>query len=269
MTFLKTFLLIVLITAAQVSAHAAPGVTAIMGALESEVELLKLQLQQRQDTIIEHISFYSGSINGRQVVITRSGIGKVNAAIITTLLIDHFKPAHILFSGIAGGLNPSMHPGDVVIAEKIAYHDYGRQWPDSFELWATKNPASFAFNPVYFPADSVLLSIAGNDLQTIKLQPVGRFIPTVRTGTILTGDMFLSDGKTGAALRKKTGADAIEMEGAAVAQTAWQQHIPFLIIRSLSDSANEDAAVDFNLYGKTAAANSATIIMEILKRLPQ
>lgn len=248
-------------------AFAQQKITGIIGAMESEVEMLKNNLQSPKDTTIQQVKFYFGNIDGKDVVVTKSGIGKVNAAIITTLMIEHFKPARILFSGIAGGLNPGMHPGDVVIAEKIAYHDYGRKWPDSFETWATRSPVNFEYNPVYFSCDSNLLQIVKNEIKNIQLKQIGRKTPVIHTGIILTGDMFLSDGKYGANLRKKTGADAVEMEGAAVAQTAFQQSVPFLIIRSLSDSANDEAALDFNVYGKTAAENSATIILNLLKQL--
>lgn len=244
-----------------------PPVTVIIGALESEVKMLSEQIDLKKDTSIQGIPFATGSIFGRQVVITRSGIGKVNAAIITTLAIEHFNPAQILFSGIAGGLNPSMHPGDVIVANKIAYHDYGRKWPDSFETWATRNPFNFKYNPTFFECDSRLVALAKNCAATISLQPIGKHIPGIREGIILTGDLFLSDGKYGQELRKKSGADAVEMEGAAVAQTAWQQKVPFLIIRSLSDSANDDAALDFTLYGNTAAENSAALILGMLKML--
>jgi adenosylhomocysteine nucleosidase len=240
-------------------------VTAILGALETEVQLLKDQLQYKQDTVIEGIHFYSGALNGKKVVITRSGVGKVNAAIITTLLLEHFKPGQLLFSGIAGGLKPGLRPGDVVIATTIAYHDYGRKLPDSFETWATRNPFDFEYNPMNFTCDSSLLVMAKKAIPHVSLQAVEGHTPPVIFGTIITGDIFLSDGATGVQLRNKTGADAIEMEGAAVAQTCYQQHTPFLIIRSLSDNANHSASLDFSKYGKIAAENSAAIIMEILK----
>jgi adenosylhomocysteine nucleosidase len=267
MNYLKILFFLFLISCIQLRAGARNGITAIMGAMESEVKLLSQQIEHKRDTVIQGIPFSTGKIHGKEVVITRSGIGKVNAAIITTLMIEHFQPSHILFSGIAGGLNPAMHPGDVIVAEKIAYHDYGRKWPDSFETWATRNPSDFKYNPMYFECDSLLFSIAKNISGNIKLQPVGKNNPAIHTGIILTGDMFLSDGKYGQKLRKKTTADAVEMEGAAVAQTAWQQKVPFLIIRSLSDSANDDAALDFTTYGKIAAENSAALILGLLKML--
>lgn len=239
-------------------------VTAIIGAMETEVELLKAALQQRADTTIEGIHFYTGNLNDKAVVIARCGIGKVNAAIITTLLMEHFKPARLLFSGIAGSLNPSLQPGDVIIGSRVAYHDYGRKLPDSFETWATKNPYDFAYNPVYFPCDSLLLVLAKQAAHNVLLQPVEGRSPTIQEGTIITGDILLSDGALGNQLRRRTNADAIEMEGAAVAQVCYQRQVPFLIIRSLSDNANHSAALDFNRYGKIAAANSAAIILRIL-----
>jgi adenosylhomocysteine nucleosidase len=250
-----------------VSSFSQLPVTGIIGAMELEVNMLKQQLQQEKDTTIQNLHFYTGTLKGRHVVIARCGVGKVNAAIVTTLLIEHFKPAHILFSGIAGGLNPSLHPGDVILASKIGYHDYGRKFTDHFENWATSNPSTFGSNPEYFVSDSLLLLLAKNESTNILLKKIGNNTPAIHTGTILTGDVFLSDGVYGAALKNKTGADAVEMEGAAVAQTAWQQGVPFLIIRSLSDSANDEAALDFSKYGTIAAENSAAIILKILGQL--
>ena len=138
MKWQKILFTLVLSSSCNLNVLSQSPVIGILGAMEPEVKLLLEHIEHKKDTAIQGISFSTGKIHNRQVVITRSGIGKVNAAIITTLMIEHFQPGHIIFSGIAGGLNPSMHPGDVVVAEKIAYHDYGRKWPDSFETWATK-----------------------------------------------------------------------------------------------------------------------------------
>ncbi|MES2646807.1 MAG: 5'-methylthioadenosine/adenosylhomocysteine nucleosidase [Bacteroidota bacterium] len=243
---------------------AAGNPTAIIGAMETELQLLKSQLADSKEVVIEGIRFFSGRLNNCNVVITRSGVGKVNAAIITTLLLEHFKPAQVLFSGIAGGLKPGLVPGDVVIANQIAYHDYGRKLPDSFETWATRNAIDFSSNPTYFKCDSALLVLAKTAVAKASLQAIDEHIPRASFGTIITGDIFLSDETTGNQLRNRTGADAVEMEGAAVAQVCYQRKTPFLIIRSLSDNANHSAALDFTKYGKIAAENSAEIILQLL-----
>lgn len=140
-----------------------------------------------------------------------------------------------------------------------------KKTPGSFENWATKNPFDFKPNPMFFACDSLLISISKKAIQQVTLQQVETYTPGVHFGIIITGDVFLSDEKTGAELHKKLGGDCVEMEGAAVAQTCYQQQTPFLIIRSLSDNANHSASLDFTKYGKIAAENSAAILMEIIK----
>lgn len=243
------------------------NITAIMGAFELEVELLKNRMEDRKELKIEGIPFYTGTLNGQPVVLTRSGIGKVNAALTTTLLLEHFKPKQVLFTGIAGAMNPSLHPGDIVIGKQLAHHDYGRQTPEGLLKRGTRNPYHFAENPVYFPTDSILLVTVETAGKKINLQSIGVYKPKIITGTIITGDVFMADTKVNAQLRKDFSADAVEMEGAAVAQVCYQQKVPFVVIRSLSDSANDSAALDFQKYGKIAAENSAMLVVEVMKLL--
>jgi adenosylhomocysteine nucleosidase len=238
---------------------------AVIGAFETEVQLLKNKLLHKQEEVIEGIHFYTGILNGQKVVVSRLGIGKVNAAISTTLLLEHFRPKAILFSGIAGAMNPLLHPGDIVVGKQIAYHDYGRISPEGFQLWATKNPYHFNANPIYFNSDTLLIAIAEKASKLVSFQLINTYAPKIFFGTIITGDIFLADNEKNKTLRNAMNADAIEMEGAAVAQVCYQQKVPFLIIRSLSDDANDTATLDFVKYGKMAAENSAQFVLEILK----
>ncbi len=240
------------------------NIIAIIGAFETEVELLRNKIENKNEKIIEGIHFYTGILNGKQIVLTRAGIGKVNAAITTTLLLEHFHPKAILFSGIAGAMNPSLSPGDIVVAKEIAYHDYGRISPKGLEKWGTLNPYNFNRNPINFPCDSVLLITANQASQKTKLKNIDGRIPQMFFGTIITGDVFLADATKNRSLRNDFNSDAVEMEGAAVAQVCYQQKVPFLIIRSLSDSANDSATLDFVKYGKMAAENSAALVLTIL-----
>jgi adenosylhomocysteine nucleosidase len=241
------------------------NIIAIIGAFETEVQLLKNELSDKKEKIIEGIRFYTGTINGQNVVVSRIGIGKVNAAIATTLLLEHFRPKAILFSGIAGAVNPDLHPGDIVVAKQIAHHDYGRITAQGFQIWATQNPYHFHANPVYFKCDSVLLTVAEKAAKQIEFLKINNYTPKIFFGTIITGDVFLADNEKNKSLRKIMNADAIEMEGAAVAQVCYQQKVKFLTIRSLSDDANDSATLDFVKYGKMAAENSAQLVMKILK----
>ncbi len=243
------------------------NITAIEGAFQLEVDLLKGKIEEVKEQRIEGIPFYSGKLQGQPVVLTRSGIGKVNAALTTTLLLEHFRPKQLLFTGIAGAMNPTLHPGDIVVGKLIAHYDYGRRMPEGMMSVATKNPYYFSDNPIFFQSDSVLVSASHAAAKDIQLQSIGGYKPQIITGTIITGDIFLADTKLNQQLQKQYNSDAVEMEGAAVAQICFQQKVPFIIIRSLSDSADDSAALDFKKYGKTAAENSATFILAILQLL--
>ncbi|MCW3106012.1 MAG: 5-methylthioadenosine/adenosylhomocysteine nucleosidase [Segetibacter sp.] len=149
------------------------NITAIVGAFQLEVELLKNKIQEIKEQRIEGISFYTGKLNGQPVVLTRSGIGKVNAALTTTLLLEHFRPKQLLFTGIAGAMNPTLHPGDIVVGKWVAYHDYGRRMPEGMMRVPTKNPYYFTDNPIFFPSDSLLLEVSQTAAKDIQLQSIG------------------------------------------------------------------------------------------------
>jgi adenosylhomocysteine nucleosidase len=135
---------------------------------------------------IQAIRFTTGSLKDRRVVLAHSGIGKVNAATAATLLVEQFQPTHVLFTGIAGGLNPDLRPGDVVIGAKTAYHDYGEWTPEGFRVERTVDRFTGKLNPLFFPADAGLLAVAKKAASDLKLAPVktaaGERIPRVVTG---------------------------------------------------------------------------------------
>jgi adenosylhomocysteine nucleosidase len=251
-------------------APAAP-VTAILGAMTVEVETLGQELTDKKERTVQGIRFTTGSLKARRVVLAHSGIGKANAATAATLLVEQFQPAHVLFTGVAGGLNPDLCPGDVVIGAKAAYHDYGEWAPEGFRVGRTVDPLTGKPNPLFFAADPGLLGVAEKVAPGLKLAPVktatGRRTPRVVTGVVVTGDAFVASPAKKDALRKEFKADAAEMEGAAVAQICWQRRVPCLILRSLSDSAGAKAPEDERLFEKTAAQNSALLVTGIVGRL--
>lgn len=248
----------------------AQNVTAVVGAFADEVEMLRNQIEGRQDREIEGLHFATGQLNGRPVVLVRAGIGKVNAAMTTTLLLEHFRPREVLFTGIAGGMNPALQPGDLVIGTRLVHHDFGRQTPQGLERRPTKNPYTFAENPVYFPADSALLTLASAVADTVRLEWInGRRKPKVAAGVIVTGDVFLASTAHNRQIRAETGGEAVEMEGAAVAQLCHQQGVPVLVIRSLSDNGDDAALGDIRRFYQLAARNSAALVRAVLGRLPE
>ena len=242
--------------------------TAILGAFGEETTLLLTHVQQKKDTVIQHIHFTLGILRGRPVVVALSGIGKVNAAITTTLILEHFRPKEIIFTGIAGAVDPALSPGDIVIGTEVGYHDYGATTPDSLEHWRTRNPITNEQNPLYFPCDKKLVDLALSAAQHTTLQKLTDSItPKVRQGRIVTGDQFMSSETATAALYRQLKASATEMEGAAVAQACWQQQVPFIIIRSMSDKAGSGAYKDYKTFYQVAARNSANLVMNMAEML--
>ncbi|OCX54757.1 adenosylhomocysteine nucleosidase [Mucilaginibacter sp. PPCGB 2223] len=243
------------------------NITAILGAFPPEVALIHDRIQQKKELIFQNIRYTTGVLNGRPVVLAQTGMGKVNAAITTALLIEHFNPREVLFTGIAGGVDPDLSPGDLVIGSSVAYHDYGTITPDSMMLRATRNPVSMQENPVYFPSATSLISLAQQVSNKLVLHKIGDRSPKIVTGTIVTGDVFVSSRRATQYMHQKMNAEATEMEGAAIAQTCYQQKVPFLVIRSLSDDAGNKASADVASFYKIAAENSAAMIMAMVARL--
>jgi len=248
-----------------------PTVTAILGAMNLETELLQKSLAPCETITIEKHFFYRGKLGGREVVIAFSGIGKVNAAVTTTLLLEHFKPAEVLFTGIAGGINPEMQTGDVLVATQASQHDYGDLTDAGMKHEGIRNPADGKRAPLLLPGDARLIKLADEVASKIKFQPIqmaqGERIPKIVKGTVVTGDVFVATTQKKAELRKDMNADAVEMEGGAVAQVCYQQNVPCLIIRSLSDLADANAPKDYKQFARTAAENSAKFVTEIVGRL--
>ena len=251
------------------AAHTSP--VAILGAFDEEVAILEGQLVNPKAHTIEGIQFLTGTLNEQNVIIARTGVGKVNAAMTATLVIQHFRPNQVIFTGVAGGLNPDLQIGDIVIAEKTAQHDLGRLESAEIENFGVRNPINGTRNPFFFPADPELLQVTEAALADIKLNPFqtpqGQRHPRIIKGTVVTGDIFVAFDAKKTALHKNLSADAVEMEGAAVAQICWQQDVPCLVIRSLSDNAGANASEDFKKYYKIAARNSATLVTRIISQL--
>ena len=246
-------------------------VTGILGAFDAEVEYLLSVATNKTGKVIQQVRFTEAELGGKKVVIAQTGIGKVNAAITTTLMIEHFMPREIIFTGIAGGTNAGLAPGDIVVGTRIAYHDYGTLTPDSLEVRATKNAFTAKENPLYYTCDKKLVDLAVLASAEVKLGKLktsgGERYPKVITGTIVTGDVFVASAKAVRELRRRFNADATEMEGAAVAQVCLQQSQPFIVVRSLSDNASSGSMDEVKQFYKLAAENSANLVLGIVKLL--
>lgn len=267
---MKKVILLLLIAHASVAQLYKPRpVTALLGAFDEEVKLVRQSLENPKTQVLNGITFMTGRINGHEVVLAETGIGKTNAAMTTAFTLAYFQPERVLFTGIAGGTNPDLQPGDIVIARQTGYHDYHSITFDQKTTSQTRDAVSKKMNPAYFPADSILLirALAAANETAFESIPVTHRPPTVVTGTVVTGDEFVNSETRVTQLRADHNADATEMEGAAVAQVCYQQRVPCLVIRSLSDRANGNARQDMLTFYKIAARNSANLVMKIVGKL--
>jgi len=167
-------------------------------------------------------------------------------------------------------VNPDLSPGDLVIGTEVGYHDYGYLLPDSLQRRPTRNPATMQENPLYFPCDGRLVQLAyqaSGKTTMEKTDAKDSIAPRVIKGRIVTGDVFVSSQAATAALYRQMNAEATEMEGAAVAQACWQQQVPFVVIRSMSDKAGNNAYMDLQSFYHIAARNSANLVMTLVGML--
>ncbi|WP_028866348.1 5'-methylthioadenosine/S-adenosylhomocysteine nucleosidase [Psychromonas hadalis] len=226
----------------------------IIGAMDEEVTLLKAKLQNCETTIIAGCEFYQGQLNGKQVILTKSGIGKVAASIATTLLLERFQPDTIINTGSAGGYDTNLNVGDIVISTEVRFHDVDLT-AFGYEI------GQMAQLPAAFKADKKLIDIAQNAAETIKDLKIIQ-------GLICTGDIFMADPKKAEIARNNFPTmAACEMEAAAIAQVCHQFNIPFVIIRSLSDIAGKKSELSFEQFLPIAAKNASVLVEAILNRL--
>lgn len=227
----------------------------IIGAMNEEVIELKNIMTDIQVEKIGNLEFFKGNLLNKEVVLVEGGIGKVNAAICATLMIEHFKVSKVLFTGVAGGTNPDINIGDIVIGVDQIEHDFDST---AFGYALGQIPRMDTY---IFEADRELVGLA----YSVAVEKFGR--EKVRKGRIVSGDEFVASVEKIKWLRDTFNADCTEMEGAAVAHVCHVFKMPFLIIRAISDKANHDAKVDFPEFVKLAAKNSKTIIEGILERI--
>lgn len=227
----------------------------IIGAMNEEVIELKNIMSDIQVENLGNLEFFKGNLLGKEVVLVEGGIGKVNASICATLMIEHFKVSKVLFTGVAGGTNPDINIGDIVIGVDQIEHDFNAT-AFGYELGQIPRMDTYKFK-----ADEELVNLA----YSVAVEEFGA--EKVRKGRIVSGDEFVASVEKINWLRDTFNADCTEMEGASVAHVCHVFGMPFLIIRAISDKANHDAKVDFPEFVKLAAKNSKTIIEGILKRL--
>ena len=255
------------------AAAAAQSVIGVLG-IAREIVPIEKRLQDVREVTVRGYVFRVGTLNGRQVVVGRSGVGKVSAGIITALLITQFNPSAILFSGTAGGVDPALRQGDVVIGASVGYHDAGMQAADGIRRRGMRNPLTGDLDPLLVPAPESLLSVARQSAHELRLPPLRTSdgeekAPRIVEGVIVTGDVFLADNARRAELRNTLGATAVEMEGAAVVQTCRQFGVPCLVIRSITDRADGEAMTNYEQFLVAASENAATLAAAVIAGLKQ
>ena len=217
----------------------------ILSALEVESDIILRSMTGKEAFEFSGMTFTKGLLNGKETVLATCGVSKVNAALFTQIMIDRFSPDCILFTGVAGSMDRSVKQMDLIVADKLTFHDVS---PHQLE---------FCFpNQVWFRTDEELRDILSKNAEGSRIGP------------IITGDQFITSRSTKIQLKKRfPDALAVEMEGCAVAHACFVNRVPFAIIRCISDLADNGAEESYDVFEQKAAERSAEIIIKTIKDL--
>ncbi|TDB59040.1 5'-methylthioadenosine/S-adenosylhomocysteine nucleosidase [Photorhabdus khanii] len=225
----------------------------VIGAMEQEVTLLRDQIEDRQTLSRGGCEIYTGKLNGVEIALLKSGIGKVSAAIGTTLLLEHCQPDVIINTGSAGGLNPQLQIGDIVVSSEVRYHDadvtaFGYE------------PGQMAQCPPAFLADNPLIALAEKCIRSLDLNAI--------RGLICSGDAFINGAEPLACIRATfPQVTAVEMEAAAIGHVCHQYNTPFVVVRAISDVADKESHLSFDEFLSVAARQSTLMVNAMLTEL--
>ncbi len=226
----------------------------IIGAMEQEVSILKQAIENCQTVTKAGCTFFSGQLNGVEVVLLQSGIGKVAAAIGTTILLDEYQPDVVINTGSAGGFDSSLNLGDVVISTEVRHHD-ADVTAFGYEM------GQMAQQPAAFLADDKLINVAEQALEQMEDKHAVR-------GLICTGDAFVCTSERQAFIRTHfPSVIAVEMEASAIAQTCHQFNVPFVVVRAISDVADKESPMSFEEFLPLAAKSSSEMVFKMVELL--
>lgn len=225
----------------------------IIGAMEQEVETLLGLLENAVPYEKAGSTYYEGTLDGLGVVVVQCGIGKVNAALCVQVLCDVFAVTHVVNTGIAGSLKPELDIGDLVISRDAMYHDV-----DCVHFGYTMG--QMPGMPVSYEADPLLVKLAFQAAESVN---PGHTV----LGRIASGDQFVAEKSLKERIIAVTGAHCTEMEGTAIAQAATRNGIPFVIIRAISDKADDSAEMDYPTFERLASHRCAAVTREFAKQL--
>ncbi len=227
----------------------------IIGAMEEEVAALKEAMEIAETAEYASMDFCRGTLGGKDVVIVRSGIGKVNAAVCTQVLVDRFKVSRLINTGIAGSLDAQIDIGDIVISTEAVQHDVDAT---IFGDPVGQVPQMDTFA---FPADRILVEKAREANRKVN--------PDIHTftGRIASGDQFIASGEVKERITENFHALCTEMEGAAIAHAAYLNKVSCVIIRAISDKADNSAVMDYPEFERQAIAHNVRLVKELISML--
>ena len=225
---------------------------AIMGAMPEEVAPLLERVKNVKKVDYANNSYYEATYKGKELVIAYSKIGKVFSSLTASTLIEKFGCQKLLFSGVAGAINPDLEIGDLIIATKLCQHDL--------------DISIFGHDFGYVPEGAKFVD-SSEGLRDIAKEVASKNGLSVREGIIATGDQFVASNERKAFISTHFQADALEMEGASVAVVCDALNVPFFILRAISDTANDDAGVDFDEFMVNSAKISANFILDMVENI--
>ena len=228
----------------------------IIGAMDIEVAILKSKLENARVTKVGPMEFFEGRLAGCDVVVVQCGVGKVHAAMCTQTLCDRFAVTAIVNTGIAGSLDNELDIADVLVSRDVMQHDFDC---NHFGYPMCKIPG---LDVVAFPADPWLTELAFAASEELKPGHT-------KIGRVATGDQFVATQQLKDQIIERTGANCTEMEGGAIAQAAYVNKVPFVVIRAISDKADNSAQMDYPTFENMAAQHCAAVTEGLAKRLAE
>ena len=227
----------------------------IIGAMDEEVAKIKEQMEDVETKQIASMEFLKGTVKGHPVVVVRSGIGKVNAAMCTQILADIYHVDAVINTGIAGSLNADINIGDIVLSTDALEHDM--------------DAVAFGYPVGQIPRMDTLSFKADEQLRKTAKEICEKVNPdvTVFEGRVVSGDQFISDKQKKEWLIENFAGYCTEMEGAAIAHAAYLNDVPFLIIRAISDKADDSASVDYPAFEAKAIEHSVRLLLALCEEL--
>lgn len=227
----------------------------IIGAMELEVEQLKKEMTVTEVVKKARMDFFQGTLNDVPVVIVRCGIGKVNAALCVQILADVFWVSHVINTGVAGSLNADLDIGDILISRDALHHDM--------------DAAIFGYQPGEVPQMGFREFKADERMMELAKEACEKVNPDIHVmyGRVVSGDQFISSREVKERLIAQFHGDCAEMEGASIAHGAYLNSLPFVIIRAISDKADDSAEMDYPTFEAAAAKHSAALVKEMIKGL--